>query len=199
MTQTRRRGAELETAVYAATRKILANEGLAQLTFAKVADLAGTSKPVIYRHWQSPFELAIRAIQDKNKTDHHGRLDQLVLTGDSLAEDLYQVLKQFTKTMDTFGQTFIDTRINGLTTDQNQQLKDMLTMVKTIDINAIDNVLARAKQRHEIKTTELDTDIKLMPFDWIRYQRFSNIDVDEAKLTKLVHDLLIPSYLHLLA
>ena len=96
MTKTRRRGAELEAAIYQATRDILSQDGLTQLTFANVAELAGTSKPVIYRRWNSPLELALMAIQDKIKLDNHGQLDQLQLTGNNLSEDLFQTFKRLT-------------------------------------------------------------------------------------------------------
>ncbi|WQH18808.1 helix-turn-helix domain-containing protein [Lactiplantibacillus plantarum] len=94
MTKTRRRGAELENAIYQAARDILNQDGLEQLTFANVAEQAGTSKPVIYRRWRSPLELAIAAIQDQIITENHGQLDEVSLTGQTLSEDLFQVLKR---------------------------------------------------------------------------------------------------------
>lgn len=194
MTKTRRRGAELNAAIYQATRTILEQDGLAQLTFAKVAEVAGTSKPVIYRHWDSPFTLALLAIQDKIKTDNHGRLDQLTLTGHNLATDLFQILKRFTLSMDAYGQALMNTWFTGLDHEQTAQLQQMLTAVKEIDSHAIDHVLQRAQQRHELTRTNLPDNLKLLPFDWIRYQRFVNQPIDDRQLTDFVQTVLLPSY-----
>ena len=194
MTKTRRRGAELNAAIYQATRTILEQDGLTQLTFAKVAEIAGTSKPVIYRRWNSPFTLALLAIQDKIKTDNHGRIDQLTLTGQNLETDLFQVLKRFTLSMDAYGQALMNTWFTGLNREQDLKLQQMLTTVKEIDCHAIDHVLQRAQQRHELTRINLPDDLKLLPFDWIRYQYFVNKPSDEGQLTNFVKKVLLPSY-----
>lgn len=195
MTKTRRRGAELEAAIYQATRDILKSDGLSQLTFSTVADVAGTSKPVLYRRWDSPFSLALAAIQDQIKRENHGRLDEVVLTGTSLREDLFQTLQRFIISMDTFGQTFVSTWLGDLDTNKSNQIQDMINDAKKIDIHAIDRILQRATDRGEIKTTEMSADMKLMPFDWLRYQMFMNEPINNEKLTMLVDDFLMPAYL----
>ncbi|MGV0168160.1 TetR/AcrR family transcriptional regulator [Furfurilactobacillus sp. WILCCON 0119] len=198
MTKTRRRGAELDAAIYEATRSILENEGLAQLTFAKVAAAAGTSKPVIYRHWQSPFELALLAVQDKIKADNNGRLDELELTGTSLSADLFETFKRFTFSTDAFGKSFV-LSFNGLNDEQNKQLQVMINEAKQIDINAIDHVVARAQARHELATGKLDDALKLMPFEWLRYRIFMNETITDEDLTKLIDGMLVPAYRQALA
>ncbi|MDN5951451.1 MAG: TetR/AcrR family transcriptional regulator, partial [Loigolactobacillus coryniformis] len=103
MGKTRRRGVVLEAAIYQAVREIIDQDGIEAVTFQKVAAAAGTSKPVIYRRWDTPFELAIAAIQDKIRQDNQGRTDELVLTGTNLREDLLQVLQRFLISVNTFG------------------------------------------------------------------------------------------------
>lgn len=198
MTQTRRRGADLERAVYQATREILNTEGLSQLTFAKVAAKAQTSKPVIYRHWETPFSLALLAIQDKIKADNHGQLDQVVLTGESLAADLLLVAERFTASMDAFGKTFMGSWFEGVSRDDSTQIKQMLTNVRQIDLNAIDRVLERAVSRGELTGTDLPESLKLLPFDWLRYRMLAGEAVGPAELRLLVDDILVPTYLHVL-
>jgi len=199
MTKTRRRGAELEAAIYQATRDILAQDGLTKLTFANVAELAGTSKPVIYRRWNSPLELALTAIQDKIKSDNHGQLDELKLTGQTLDEDLFQVLERFTVSIDTFKQAFVMTWFHNLNNTDSEQLQKLLNSVKTIDANAIERAIKRAQERGELATGDLPMDLKLMPFDWLRYRIFANEPIDESLLHLLVTDLLLPAYQHALA
>lgn len=196
MVKTRRRGAELEAAVYQATREILNRDGLSQLTFAKVATAAGTSKPVIYRHWETPFSLALLAIQDKIKADNHGPLDQVQLTGTNLHTDLVQVAKRFTASMDAFGQTFMSSWFEGLDHDESQQIQRMMASVKQVDINAINRVLKRAVDRKELPSTQLPEDVKLLLFDWLRYRMFAGQPVGERQIKFLVDSILIPVYEH---
>ncbi|WP_048000708.1 TetR/AcrR family transcriptional regulator [Lactiplantibacillus herbarum] len=198
MTKTRRRGAELEAAIYQATRDILSQDGLTQLTFANVAELAGTSKPVIYRRWNSPLELAMMAIQDKIKMDNHGQLDQLELTGKSLSEDLFQTFKRLTVSINTFNQTFMVTWMHNLTATDSENVQNVLKAAKKIDINAINRAVQRAQERGELGAGDLPIDLKLMPFDWLRYRVFANEQVDDAMINTLVDGLLVPAYQHAL-
>lgn len=194
MPKSRRRGADLDEAIYKVTRSIIKFEGITNLTFAKVAELARTSKAVLYRHWDSPIQLAILSIQDEIKSKNHGSLDQLELTGTTLGEDLFQTLKRFINSMDTFGHTFLNT-FNWTSSEYSDQIKAIIARVEQIDQNAIDKVLFRAKKRHEINSTNLDTEIKLLPFAWIRYQFIVNHPVTDTDLKKLINLSVIPSYL----
>ncbi|WHQ55014.1 TetR/AcrR family transcriptional regulator [Lactiplantibacillus plantarum] len=198
MTKTRRRGAELENAIYQAARDILNQDGLEQLTFANVAEQAGTSKPVIYRRWRSPLELAIAAIQDQIITENHGQLDEVSLTGQTLSEDLFQVLKRFTVSINTFNQALVITWFHHLDQQANPEVKDLLNAVKKIDAHAIERVCQRAQQRGELRTGTLSCDLQLMPFDCLRYRAFANEPITDATLHLLVDDLLVPAYQHAL-
>lgn len=60
-TRTRRRGEQLEQAVLDAAWAELAEVGYPALTIEAVAKRAGTSKPVIYRRWQSRAHLVVSA------------------------------------------------------------------------------------------------------------------------------------------
>lgn len=198
MTKTRRRGAELESAIYQATRDILAQDGFTKLTFSEVAKLAGTSKPVIYRRWSSPLELALVAIQDKIKSDNNGQLDELQMTGHNLSEDLFQIMSRFTVSIDTFNQAFVITWLHNLNDTDSEQVKKLLDSVKRIDAHVIDRAVQRAQKRGELAMGDLPMDIKLMPFDWLRYRIYSNEPIDKSVLELLVDNLLIPSYQHIL-
>ena len=63
MTETRRRGDDLENTIYAATLKILARDGYEKTTFAQIAREAKTSRTVLYRRWDTIFELVHDAIE----------------------------------------------------------------------------------------------------------------------------------------
>jgi AcrR family transcriptional regulator len=61
MTQTRRRGAALETAILRAAAEELTEHGYAGLTMDRVAKRAGTNKNAIYRRWPDRLALGIAA------------------------------------------------------------------------------------------------------------------------------------------
>lgn len=57
----RRPAAEVRAGVLASAGRILLSEGLAAVTFARVADEAGSSKMTLYKWWPSPGALAAEA------------------------------------------------------------------------------------------------------------------------------------------
>lgn len=61
---TRRRGEVLHQAIYQATLAELARTSVAELTFDKIAPLAGTGKSALYRRWSTPEELVLAALTD---------------------------------------------------------------------------------------------------------------------------------------
>ncbi|MFD0898415.1 TetR/AcrR family transcriptional regulator [Loigolactobacillus binensis] len=194
MGKTRRRGAELEAAIYQATRTIIDREGLAGLTLPKVALAAGTSKPVIYRRWNTPFELAIAAVQDQIRRENKGNMDQYVLTGNSLRADLLQLMHRFLISIDTFGNSYLQSLFTEISQHENEALRKMIDRSSQIDMRAIDGVLKRATDRGENVRTDLADDLKLLPFDWVRYNIFVQKEVTEQRLTMLVDDILLPIY-----
>ena len=60
---TRRRGAELETAILDAARDELLAGGYSGFTIEGVAERAGTSRHVVYRRWSTRQELALAAMR----------------------------------------------------------------------------------------------------------------------------------------
>jgi AcrR family transcriptional regulator len=68
-TKTRRRGEQLEQAILAAAWAELSEVGYTALTIEAVAKRAGTSKPVIYRRWQSRAHLVLAAWARQRPTE----------------------------------------------------------------------------------------------------------------------------------
>lgn len=195
MGKTRRRGAELEMAIYQAVRDIIDQEGITGLTLPKVALAAGTSKPVIYRRWKTPFELAIAAVQDQIRRENKGSMDQYVLTGNSVREDLLQLMQRFLISIDTFGNSYLQSLFTEISRHENEALRKMIEQSAQIDIRAIDGLLQRATDRGERVRIDLADDLKLLPFEWVRYNIFIQKDVTEERLIMLVDDILLPIYL----
>ncbi|MDN6968384.1 TetR/AcrR family transcriptional regulator [Oenococcus sp. UCMA 17063] len=194
MTKQRRRGKELEKDIYIATRDIINGAGFRALTFEQVAKKAATSKSVIYRRWKTPFELAIAALQDKIHRDNHGKVDEIVLTGQSLREDLFQVLHRFLISVDVIGKSFIREILAG-PDSYNVSLAKIISGNSKVDIYAINRVLQRAFDRGEKVRKDLPDELKLLPFDWLRYRVFVQESIDEQALELLVNDIILPIYL----
>lgn len=91
---TRRRGAELETAILDAARDELLARGYAGFTIEGVAERAATSRHVVYRRWSTREELALAAL-------HHevgsGNITPVPDTG-SLRGDLIAVMVRANET-----------------------------------------------------------------------------------------------------
>ncbi|MCP9313012.1 TetR/AcrR family transcriptional regulator [Liquorilactobacillus satsumensis] len=194
MTQKRRRGEELEQAIYQAALELLKTKGVANLSFSEVAALAQTSKSVIYRRWDSPFSLAISAIQAKIIAENNGRTDELILTGKSLRADLLQLLQRFIVSMQTFKDSNIVELLGAANQKQNSTVKKLINEGNAIDVKAIDHVLERAKKRGEVTTVAFPVEVKLLPFNWLRYHLFINEHFTARQLTILIDNILLPVY-----
>ncbi|QAS69388.1 TetR/AcrR family transcriptional regulator [Oenococcus sicerae] len=195
MSETRRRGVELTNAIYRATEKIIDLEGMEGLTFQKVADAAMTSKSVIYRRWESPLELAIAAVQDRIRRDNNGSMDDLILTGNSLKEDLLQVTDRFLISINIMGKTFIRGMFVESGRQSGQILQRLIDQNSAIDLRLIDRVLQRAIDRGEHLRPNISHELKLLPFEWLRYNVFLQREIDQEMCQILINDILLPVYL----
>ncbi|GAY71889.1 TetR/AcrR family transcriptional regulator [Lentilactobacillus kosonis] len=195
MTKTRRRGSELEDAIFSAALDIIDNEGLENLTFQKVAEAAQTSKPVIYRRWDTPFELAINAAQDRIRKNNQGSLSDYVLTGDSIRADLIQLMNRFMISVNFIGENLFRRVVFQLSSDESSTIQRYITDSLDIDRQAIDNTLARAKKRGELVKDNLTDDTKYLPFELIRYHIMVQDEVNDELITSLVDNILLPLYL----
>ena len=83
--------------------------------------------------------------------------------------------------------------------ESSQQQQDVLKKVLDegieIDIRAIEQILQRAQARGEIKYVNLKEEIKLLPFDWIRYQILIRGSLEQKDVQIIIEDVLLPTYL----
>lgn len=191
----RRRGAELERAIYEVVRKIVDKEGVEGLTFQKVAELAGTSKSVIYRRWETPLELAISAFQARIKLENNGSVDKLVLTGKNLQDDLFQLMDRFLISIDALGEPFLRSVLVEIGTQPNATVLQLMERNSEIDLRAINRILDRARARGEQVKTDISNDVKLLPFEWLRYKMFLRKNISTDMIETLINEILLPVYL----
>ncbi|KRL06115.1 transcriptional regulator [Liquorilactobacillus hordei DSM 19519] len=191
----RRRGAELESAIYEVVRKIVDKEGVEGLTFQKVAELAGTSKSVIYRRWETPLELAISAFQARIKLENNGSVDKLVLTGKNLQDDLFQLMDRFLISIDALGEPFLRSVLVEIGTQPNATVLQLMERNSEIDLRAINRILDRARARGEQVKADISNDVKLLPFEWLRYKMFLRKNISTDMIETLINEILLPVYL----
>lgn len=84
----RPRDAEIDKAVLEATRHHLAVHGLSGLSFAAIAEEAGTTRPALYRRWPTKLALAVAAVIDLAEIDPPA-------TSEEPFEDLVAELEHF--------------------------------------------------------------------------------------------------------
>ncbi|MFT8555718.1 TetR/AcrR family transcriptional regulator [Liquorilactobacillus hordei] len=195
MGNVRRRGAELESAIYEVVRKIVDKEGVEGLTFQKVAELAGTSKSVIYRRWETPLELAISAFQARIKLENNGSVDKLVLTGKNLQDDLFQLMDRFLISIDALGEPFLRSILVEIGTQPNATVLQLMERNSEIDLRAINRILDRARARGEQVKADISNDVKLLPFEWLRYKMFLRKNISTDMIETLINEILLPVYL----
>ncbi|GAB6092710.1 TetR/AcrR family transcriptional regulator [Furfurilactobacillus curtus] len=194
MADKRRRGAELERAIFSATIKILDEEGLQGLTFQKVAERAGTSKPVLYRRWNSPLELVVAAIREP-VVKVRGSFRDYETTGNSLAEDLFQLLQHFAEMISQYRQPFVATTLTALS--QSNNIQRTLGVAEDSDLVSLDRVLQRARTRGEAVRADISRKAKLIAFEQIRYEGlFIQKSIEDEDLRTLINDVLLRLFLN---
>ncbi|AEV95836.1 TetR/AcrR family transcriptional regulator [Pediococcus claussenii] len=194
MVKMRRHGSELEAAIYTAALELLKEDGFSALSFGKIATRANTSKSVIYRRWNTPFELIISAVQAQIISENNGRLDQLTLNGKTLEADLSQLFKRLNISLSSFGALSVGNLIGEVSQQQSEILRKMINDATKTDKNSIDKVILRAQHRGELGPGDLPETLQLLPFEWLRYHVFIGGGIDQQKINDLINLVLIPSY-----
>lgn len=94
--ETRRRGTNLTSAVYAAALAELAETSVEELTFERIAARAGAGKASLYKRWPTTDAIVLAALED---ADHHAPELRHEPTGD-LRRDLIAILTGFVSGLD---------------------------------------------------------------------------------------------------
>jgi AcrR family transcriptional regulator len=189
LSASRRRGAELESALLEAAWEELVVVGYGGFTFEGVAERAHTSRPVVYRRWPNRAELAIAAIA------HHARQVPVVPpdTG-SLREDLIALLHAASDRRSDLavmvsvqmGQFFAET---GTTP---AEMRERFLAARGGPF-WIDEVLARAVARGELDPARLTPRVASLPADLLRHELLMTLQpVPDETIREIVDDIFLP-------
>ncbi|QTN00305.1 TetR family transcriptional regulator [Sediminibacillus dalangtanensis] len=193
MANERKRGEELEIAILEAADEIIKMKGYWSLTFQNVAKQAKTSRTVIYRRYETPFEILHALVKYKSKQAFDGPMIDLLKDKGSLREDLIAVMELFQQLFRKVGLGVLDAMLFELRQGNEESLL-WLNQAHESNIKVMKKVQGFAMRRGEIKH-EFSRMQMILPFNILRMENLMN----GKKLTKeyiiqLVDEVLMPMY-----
>ena len=185
--QTRRRGAELESAILDAAWEQLTAEGYEHFTVETVAARARTSKPVLYRRWKSREDMLRATVRHRGAAGSSPTPDTGTLRGDLLA--LLTDANSDQNPMAALVSSMLGSYYNqtGLTPAELREA--FLTPRGSV----VEQVINRAVERGEIDPARLTPRIINLPFDLFRNEMMMTLTlVPDHVLRQIVDDIFIP-------
>ncbi|MGV9709550.1 TetR/AcrR family transcriptional regulator [Gordonia sp. NPDC003424] len=179
---TRRRGVELETAIYAAVLAELSESGYSAMTFEGVAARAGTSKAVLYRRWATKGEMVIAALSDSIRP--FAAPD----TG-SLHGDLVATLKLLRSHITLIKRRTVLGLLTDLDTDVVTDVQDLL-MTRSREI--LGPAINRARVRGELTDDAVPERLVSLPFDLSRHDLLFGGSLPDTRIEEIVGDVVLP-------
>lgn len=176
----RRRGAELEDAIFDAVLGELAEVGYGRLTMEGVAARAQTGKQVLYRRWPSRPELVLAAVRARTGSI----FDRIPDTG-SLRGDAVELMRHLAMRQRELGIEVI----RGLLADAADLEPDSLTAINAVTATIIE----RAARRGEIGTAQVPAYIASVASDLLRYRILtSDQAITDRTIDTLVDGVFLP-------
>ncbi|MCX6468298.1 MAG: TetR/AcrR family transcriptional regulator C-terminal ligand-binding domain-containing protein [Corynebacteriales bacterium] len=183
MAATRRRGTELDDAIYRAVFGELTEHGYSGLTFEGVARRAQTSKPVLYRRWPHRLDMVVAAL-----TSASDDVIQAADTG-SLAGDVEATLHLVLDRLESMGRSIA---LGVLSDAAAAPGTGTLRILQTKGVALSDAILHRARERGEIGPASLPERVRSLPFDMARYEFLVNGDLTADAIHDIVATVFCP-------
>ncbi|MDR0846352.1 MAG: TetR/AcrR family transcriptional regulator [Lactobacillales bacterium] len=192
-TQTRKRGDELLNAIYDATLRVLNSEGMAAVTFSRIAVEAGSNRPSLYRRWDTPFDMVFDAARSKTMAIQGGLASSESLDTGSLRGDFIKIFTHLKNSSEIMGKQFALAMILEIG-QGNYKITKMFDGTRELNVDLIDRILDQARNRGE-EINEVSDDVKVLPFETIRYQTIvMHKPLTDEWIENLVDQVLIPVY-----
>lgn len=185
--RSRRRGAELRTALLAAVWDELTERGYAALTFDAVARRAGTSRPVVNRRWVSKDAMARDAI-----TWASGQFTLLDPDTGNLREDTVQLLEQLNDAFVEFA-VAMTAQLAAFFEETGTAPAELRKSLVTTRWKVIEAVVQRAVERGEIDESRVTPRIVGLPYDLLRHDVLMNVrPMSSADMQEIVDTIYLP-------
>lgn len=195
----RRRGDALIQDIFRVTYNLLQTESFTELTFTRVAKDAHTSRSVLYRYWDTPFELALAAVHDKTQSANQ-LIERPQFDNGSLRADLLFIGQHFTRWLQSIPVEFNRLILSEMAS-QEKQVQQLLNSANQYSLKLMHHVLTLAVSRREIKeVTQVPISTQLVLFQLIRYQFVvANKSITYQDITDWVDSIVLPAILKLTA
>ncbi|MDP9615723.1 MULTISPECIES: TetR/AcrR family transcriptional regulator [Streptomyces] len=183
----RRHGAELEAALLDAAWEELMERGYAALTFAAVAQRAGTSRPVVNRHWPSKDTLVRDAIA--RASDRFTLIDPD--TG-SLRDDTIALLEQLNGAFTMFAAA-MTAQLAAYFEETGTTPAELRASLIDQRWSLIESVTRRAVERGEIDGAKLTPRIMRLPYDLLRHEVLMHLrPMSSSAIQEIVDTVFLP-------
>jgi AcrR family transcriptional regulator len=158
----RRRGKVLEAAIFDVVLQQLAETGYVNFSIERVAAVAGTSKPVIYRRWPTRARLVYAALRASRPVLSLDAPDTGTVRG-----DIMFILHRISEMVDEVSPEVIFGLIAELLHERDASL---FAEVHGRNAQIMREILTRGIGRGEIAVEKLTPRLAALPFDLVRYQ-----------------------------
>lgn len=190
---TRKRGDILIENIYAATSEIIKEVGYVNLTFQEIAKTSKTSRTVLYRRWNTTFELIQELISYKfSKTLNGNLFDKIEDTG-SLRSDLLQLLTLHQSVYKTIGPEILNAFLFEMS-QSNKSIDEMKPQLINSSILIMKKILGFAEARGD-KIKKVSNNTLILPLNLLRAGNvFFKDSINENRLELLVDEVLLPVF-----
>ena len=186
--QTRRRGAELESAILDAAWEQLTAEGYEHFTVDTVAARARTSKPVLYRRWKTREDMLRATVRHRGAADPPAIPDTGTLRGDLLA-----LLANANSTTRNPVAALVSSMLGSYYNQTGPTPAELREAFLSQRGSVVEQVVNRAVERGEVDPARLTPRIIALPFDLFRNEMMMTLKpVPDHVLRQIVDDIFIP-------
>lgn len=185
--QQRRRGQALQDALLDAAWDELVRVGYSALTMESVAARAQTSRPVLYRRWNSRAELVLAALR------HQDARSQVSLpnTG-SFRDDVIELMRESNRHRGDLA-AVMSIQLAGFYDETGVTPADLREQLLGGRVSVLDVIVERAAERGEVDASRLTTRMKRFPFDLFRNELMMTLEpVPEDVILEIVDDIYLP-------
>ncbi|MET7795939.1 TetR/AcrR family transcriptional regulator [Streptomyces decoyicus] len=183
----RRHGTELKAALLDAAWDELMERGYSALTFAAVAQRAGTSRPVVSRHWAAKDTLVRDAIT--RASDQFWLVDPE--TG-SLRDDSIALLEQLNGAFTMFAVT-MTAQLAAYFEETGTTPSELRTSLIDQRWSLIESVMHRAIERGQADGSKLTPRIARLPYDLLRHEVLMDLrPMSSSAIREVVDTIFIP-------
>jgi AcrR family transcriptional regulator len=187
LTDTRRRGEELESAILEAAWGELNDRGYSGMTFESVAERAHTSKPVLYRRWPTKEAMMLAAVGYRGIMRPSAPPD----TG-SLRDDAIILLQSFNLRADGIAGLF-SSLLSSYFAETGISPAELRLRIFGDGQSGMQKIVDRAVERGELPPTGLPPRITSLPSDLARHELLMTLKpVPDATILDIVDTIFMP-------